>query len=147
MVCRIIPLFQTDFNEIVELWETSVKATHHFLQPEEINFYKPYILKYALPLCRLHGIKETDGRLAAFIGLSEDKTEMLFVHPDYFNRGYGSKLITFAEHTFGINKVDVNEENPRALNFYLHIGYKIIGRSEIDGNGKPHPLLFLEKQS
>lgn len=147
MVCRIIPLFQTDFNEIVELWETSVKVTHHFLQPEEINFYKPYILKYTLPLCRLLGIKETDGRLAAFIGLSEDKTEMLFVHPDYFNRGYGSKLITFAEHIFGINKVDVNEENPRALNFYLHIGYKIIGRSEIDGNGKPHPLLFLEKQS
>lgn len=42
-------------------------------------------------------------------------------------------------------KVDVNEENPQALAFYLHMGFNIAGRSEVDGNGKPHPLLFLQK--
>ncbi|MGY0625916.1 MAG: GNAT family N-acetyltransferase, partial [Paraglaciecola chathamensis] len=40
-------------------------------------------------------------------------------------------------------KVDVNEQNPKALGFYQRIGFKVVGRSELDGQGKPYPLLHL----
>lgn len=109
--------------------EASVRATHHFLKPEEIGFYKPYLLKYALPACRLYGIKTNEGKLCAFIGLSDDKIEMLFVNPKFFKNGCGRRLVDFAEREKNIKKVDVNEENPQALAFYLHMGFNIAGRA------------------
>ena len=141
----VIELLPADYEAIAELWGASVRATHHFLKPEEIGFYKPYLLKYALPACRLYGIKTNEGKLCAFIGLSDDKIEMLFVNPKFFKNGCGRRLVDFAEREKNIKKVDVNEENPQALAFYLHMGLNIAGRSELDGNGKPHPLLFLQK--
>jgi hypothetical protein len=43
----------------------------------------------------------------------------------------------------GATTVDVNEQNPQAVGFYLHIGCEVVGRSELDGMGKPYPLLHL----
>ena len=43
----------------------------------------------------------------------------------------------------GATRVDVNEQNPRALGFYLHEGFEVIGRSETDGLGQPYPLLHM----
>ena len=46
---QIESLSSDDFDEIIEVWEASVRATHHFLTNDEIAFYKPLVLKYALP--------------------------------------------------------------------------------------------------
>ena len=43
-----------------------------------------------------------------------------------------------------MNKVDVNEQNDKALGFYLRMGFRIIGRDETDGMGKPYPILHLQ---
>jgi len=39
--------------------------------------------------------------------------------------------------------VDVNEQNPEAVGFYLHIGFVQTGRSPLYGEGHPLPLLHL----
>jgi len=101
----VIELLPADYEAIAELWEASVRATHHFLKPKEIGFYKPYLLKYALPACRLYGIKTNEGKLCAFIGLSDDKIEMLFVNPKFFKNGCGRRLVDFAEQEKNIKKV------------------------------------------
>ena len=100
----VIELLPADYEAIAELWEASVRATHHFLKPEEIGFYTPYLLKYALPACRLYGIKTNEGKLCAFIGLSDDKIEMLFVNPKFFKNGCGRRLVDFAEREKNIKK-------------------------------------------
>jgi len=41
-------------------------------------------------------------------------------------------------------RLDVNEQNPQALGFYLHEGFEVIGRSETDGLGQPYPLLHMK---
>lgn len=120
----VIELLPADYEAIAELWEASVRATHHFLKPEEIGFYKPYLLKYALPACRLYGIKTNEGKLCAFIGLSDDKIEMLFVNPKFFKNGCGRRLVDFAEREKNIKKVDVNEENPQALALLSSYGFQ-----------------------
>jgi hypothetical protein len=33
----------------------------------------------------------------------------------------------------------VNEQNVQAVGFYLHMGFEIVARSELDGTGKPYP--------
>ncbi len=44
----------------------------------------------------------------------------------------------------GPSRVDVNEQNEQALGFYQHLGFSVIGRSPLDGQGKPYPLLHME---
>ena len=68
---------------------------------------------------------------------------MLFVSPDYVNNGVGRALTKYAIAKQQATKVDVNEQNPKALGFYQRIGFKVVGRSELDGQGKPYPLLHL----
>jgi putative acetyltransferase len=39
--------------------------------------------------------------------------------------------------------VDVNEQNPQGVGFYRHMGFEQVGRSELDGQGNPFPLLHM----
>jgi len=41
--------------------------------------------------------------------------------------------------------VDVNEQNPDAIKFYLAAGFTIVGRSPLDSGGRPFPLLHLRE--
>ena len=49
---------------------------------EEILFYKKAILEYYFDNVKLYGIKESVSEIKAFIGLSNNQVEMLFVHPN-----------------------------------------------------------------
>lgn len=141
----VIELLPADYEAIAELWEASVRATHHFLKPEEIGFYKPYLLKYALPACRLYGIKTNEGKLCAFIGLSDDKIEMLFVNPKFFKNGCGRRLVDFAEREKNIKKVDVNEENPAGAGLLSSYGFQHCRPQRTGRQRQAPPLLFLQK--
>lgn len=142
----IVNLNAKFYPEIINLWEASVRASHHFLTADEISYYKPLVLKYALPESELYGIIHKQ-RLAGFIGIRSDKIEMLFVHPDFFGQGLGTLLLKHALHELNCTKIDVNEENPKAYQFYLKHGFKLISRDELDDNGKPHPILHLQIQN
>lgn len=151
MPYQIQKLSEKDYPEIIKIWEDAVRATHHFLKEEEILFYRPVILKYLFSDCDLYGIlplqtAENTQSIRGFIGTHADKIEMLFISPLYHKQGWGRRLIEFALNELKIYKVDVNEENPQALGFYLHLGYKITSRDEFDGNGKVHPILHLLHQ-
>jgi putative acetyltransferase len=60
---------------------------------------------------------------------------MLFLNPDYIGKGLGRQLIDFAFSNFDIRYVDVNEQNPKATEFYQKIGFEIFDRSEKDDLG------------
>lgn len=145
---NIQKLSSQDYDEVIKIWEISVRATHLFLSQDDIAFYKPIILKYTLPDIELYGIitdkTKQNQKILGFMGVSSDKVEMLFLNPTYRKKGLGRQLLEFALQRLKIYKIDVNEENPDALAFYLHMGYQIKFRDEFDGNGKPHPILHLE---
>ena len=134
----------SDFEEIMVVWEASVRATHHFLKEEDILFYKPLIRNEYLYAVNLFSIRDEHNKIIGFLGTSEDKIEMLFIHPAYRGKGVGSLLIRYAVATLGIHKVDVNEQNEQAVGFYKHFGFNVVERTELDGTGKPYPILRLE---
>lgn len=134
-----------DHDEILQLWEASVRHTHHFLTEEDIQFYKPLIQNNYLSAVDLYICRDLHGRIAAFMGLSEDLIEMLFVHPDRQGEGYGRRLVEYAVKEKSIRQVDVNEQNEKALHFYLHLGFYVTGRDDTDGAGKPFPILHLKR--
>ncbi|WP_317194649.1 GNAT family N-acetyltransferase [Algoriphagus lutimaris] len=71
--------------------------------------------------------------------MAEGNLEMLFLHSDAFGKGLGRLCLEYAINEMGVEKLDVNELNEQALGFYLHCGFKVIGRSELD----PQANLFL----
>ena len=135
----------SDFDEITDVWEASVRATHDFLKEEDILFFRPLILNEYLKVVDLYMIK-SEGRIAGFTGLSETAIEMLFIHSDFRGNGIGRELLQFAVREKLVTKVDVNEQNAQAVGFYQKMGFMVKGRSETDGLGKPYPLLYMELQ-
>ncbi|HEU0110876.1 MAG TPA: GNAT family N-acetyltransferase [Flavisolibacter sp.] len=133
-----------DYPEIVEVWEASVRETHHFLTEKDIQFFKPLILNEFLKAVDLHCIRNEKASITGFLGVVADKLEMLFVHPSARGQGIGKHLLHFAMEQLHVKKVDVNEQNEQAVGFYKHMGFEVIGRSDFDGMGKPFPLLFME---
>lgn len=132
-----------DYEAMTAVWLASVRATHRFLSKEDIEFYHQRIPTLYMPHVDLYAIRDAHGQCRAFIGLSPEMVEMLFVHPDDMGKGYGSRLLHFACKEKGIRRVDVNEQNGQALGFYLHHGFRVTGRDAKDGEGKPYPILHM----
>lgn len=47
---------QTEYKDLMLVWESSVKSTHHFLTKEDFKFYKKLIPSFFENVI-LHGIK------------------------------------------------------------------------------------------
>lgn len=130
-------------DELAEVWETAVRSTHHFLTEEDIRFFKPLVRDQYVPAVELYTLRNGQNRIAAFMGLSDESIEMLFVHPEEQGKGYGRQLVEFAIYHKQIFRVDVNEQNEKATTFYLNRGFGIAGRDETDPSGHPFPILHL----
>ena len=141
----IVKLFPPDFAEITDVWEASVRATHDFLREADIRQMKPLVRDEYLFGVSLFGVRAADGRILGFLGVAGNKIEMLFIHPDARGRGIGKQLLDYATGPLGADEVDVNEQNGQAVGFYLHAGFRVAGRSEVDGQGQPFPLLHLKR--
>lgn len=140
----IEPAVPADYIEIVEVWEASVRATHHFLKEEHIQYFKPLILRDYLKAVQLWCVRDDEKKITGFLGVADGNIEMLFLHPSVTGKGLGKKLTHVAIHDLKATKVDVNEQNEQAVGFYHHLGFKTVRRSEKDGLGKPFPILHME---
>ena len=132
-----------DYPRIMEIWESSVKATHYFLSEIDFELFKNLIPNEFLPQLNVF-VMEEDGIIPAFFSVSDDNLEMLFVHAESRGKGFGKFALDYIINTLQIYKVDVNEQNAQAVTFYLSQGYQQKGYSETDEMGKPYPLLHLE---
>lgn len=140
---QVAKVEQSDYPELIEVWELSVRSTHDFLSEENILTLKPLILEQYFDAVDLRCIKNNHNKILSFIGIAKHNVEMLFVLPTEIGKGVGKVLMHYATTNLNTNKVDVNEQNTKALHFYQKLGFKIVGRSEFDGQGNPFPLLHM----
>ena len=131
-----------DHSTLISLWEASVRATHHFLPEAEIDALKPLILEHYFAAVDLVCARDETG-IAGFCGVHDGNIEMLFLAPEARGRGIGRLLVAHAISRQGATRVDVNEQNAQALGFYQRMGFVVTGRSPLDGQGKPYPLLHM----
>ncbi len=142
----VFPVYPEDFFRVVEVWEASVRATHHFVSEEDIQFFRP-LVQNALPqINQLACVRDEKGQVAGFIAVEHQMVEMLFIHSAWRGQSAGERLLNYAITTFGATTLDVNEQNEQALGFYLHMGFEVVGRSELDSTGKPYPLLHMRRK-
>ena len=133
-----------DYPELLDVWENSVRATHDFITEDDIAFFKPIIIEQAFPNVTLKCIKSEHKTILGFVGVHDRKIEMLFILDAARGKGVGKALLNYAIEQLAANKVDVNEQNPLAVGFYQHMGFKVASRSPSDDMGKPFPILHME---
>lgn len=141
---QIDHVHESEYPMVTELWEASVRATHHFLTEDDVMFFKPLVLETYLPAVKLHCIRDQDQKILGFAGTLGDKLEMLFIHPEARGMGIGKEILKYAIEVLKVSKVDVNEDNPQAVGFYEYMQFQTVGRSELDGMGNPFPILHME---
>ncbi|RKR14244.1 putative acetyltransferase [Maribacter vaceletii] len=141
---KIDTIEKGEYENVVELWESSVRATHHFLKEEDIEYFKPLILNTYLDAVELRCIRNNDKKIVGFLGVAEQNLEMLFIHPEYRGKKIGKTLLYYSIKQLDVTKVDVNEQNEQAVGFYKHCGFEVTGRSELDSSSKPYPTLHME---
>ncbi|MBB1489266.1 GNAT family N-acetyltransferase [Oceanospirillum sediminis] len=132
------------YAELLDVWEDSVRATHDFITEDDIGFFKPIIIEQAFPAVTLRCIKNDSGSITGFVGVLNSRVEMLFVLNEARGLGVGKVLLSYAIEELGATSVDVNEQNPLAIGFYEHMGFKVFSRSLIDDVGKPFPILHMK---
>lgn len=136
-----------DRPRLFDVWHSAVVATHDFLSPSDIDFFSPFVhveLERVVREQLLHVLRDSKGDAYAFLCVENHKIEMLFVHPEQRGNGAGRRLVRFAIDTLGAIAVDVNEHNSSGHGFYLHLGFILENRSELDPFGKPFPILHLK---
>lgn len=134
---------KAEHQQLIEIWESSVRATHDFLAERDLVELKPLILDQYFKAVDLSVVRSGEGELLGFCGVSDGNIEMLFVAPEARGKGIGASLARHAISARGATRVDVNEQNEQALGFYEHLGFAVIERSPLDGQGKPYPLLHM----
>ncbi|MGF7034789.1 putative acetyltransferase [Paenibacillus mucilaginosus] len=145
MTIDIIAYQEKLHDQLVDIWYRAVRQTHAFLTEEDLEFYHGIVGGGALREVEVWLALRDHQVPAGFIGLDGSKIEMLFVDPAYHGQGIGSRLIRHAESIKGGTlQVDVNEQNDGACAFYKRYGFVQRGRSELDGAGRPYPLLHMD---
>lgn len=142
MICRV---GKEEYPKLIEVWVSAVKATHDFLKEEDFEFYREHVPIYFNHV-DLYAYKDKKGEIKGFLGVSDGNIEMLFVDNESRGSGIGKILLDYAINELDTRHVDVNEQNKQALDFYFHLGFEEIARSEYDGEGLNYPILHLMKR-
>lgn len=130
---------------LLDIWESSVKATHLFLSDEEINNIKRYVPQALKEVPYLMVAEDEKGNPAGFMGITNKMLEMLFVSNENRGQGIGKLLLQYGIENYSINELAVNEQNPKAKSFYEYMGFEVYKRTDFDEQGNPYPLLYMKR--
>src|SRR5262249_39248002 len=95
---------------LVEVWERSVRASHHFLTESDIAGLRAFVREAFANVGAADGASDgaSDGEglwvllsptdtLMGFLGYAHDSVEALFIDPAFHRQGGGKFLIDFAQ--------------------------------------------------
>ena len=133
-------------HQLLEVWESSVRATHLFLSDDEIKSIKGYVPQALNGIAHLMIVAGDSGRPVAFMGIEDGSLEMLFIAPEERGKGLGKRLIQYGIKNYAVERLAVNEQNPQAKGFYEHMGFQVYKRTDLDKQGNPYPLLYMRRK-
>lgn len=131
-------------EQLLAVWENSVRATHLFLSESEISDIKKYVPQALKEVRHLVVAENANGFPVAFMGVEGQRLEMLFILPAERGKGLGKTLLQCGIRDYSVNELAVNEQNPIAKGFYEHMGFQVYKRAELDEQGNPYPLLYMK---
>ncbi len=139
---KLRPSRPEDGDRVVAIWRAAVDATHDFLSPEDRAAIDVEVQGF-LPSAPLMLAVDDRDRPLGFMLIDNGHMEALFIDPAHRGAGVGAIMIDYALAVHPSLTTDVNEQNAQAVGFYEHMGFERTGRSDLDGQGRPYPLIHL----
>jgi len=130
-------------EQLLKVWESSVRATHLFLSEDEIENIKKYVPQALKEIPCLTVAENEEQIPVGFMGIAGQHLEMLFISNEERGKGLGRELLEYGMEKYSVNDLAVNEQNPLAKGFYEHMGFEVYKRTECDEQGNPYPLLYM----
>src|SRR5688572_7958538 len=112
----VLPVQPDDYLRVVEVWESSVRATHHFVAESDIQIFKPMV-RDVLQHLNLACMRDIDGEGVGFTAVTDGNVHMLLLHADWRGQGVGGRLLRYAVASRRATALDANEQNAQALGF------------------------------
>jgi putative acetyltransferase len=134
-----------DVPRAVEIWRDAVDATHGFLTAQDRAEIDAVVAEQFLPNAELWLATDEEDYPIGFLVMDGNKIDALFVDPAFHGQGYGTRLLDHALALAPEATVDASEQASNALPFYLGRGFRIVGRSPTDEQGRPYPLIHLAR--
>ena len=144
------PIIRRPYNDaerrsLIVIWKRAVLASYDFLSLPDITAMETSVRDTYLPNAVLRiAVDETDAPLA-FIGMRDNHIEMLFVDPTAQRDGIGTALVEDAVERHGEVTAEVNEQNALGRDWLVRRGFTATGRSDTDADGRPYPLVHLQR--
>ena len=82
-------------EQLIDIWEKSVRATHLFLSDREIKEIKEYLPQAIHEVTHLIIADDGNELPVAFMGIEGHMLEMLFITPEERGNGLGKRLIQY----------------------------------------------------
>lgn len=135
---------QALIEQLLVVWESSVKETYLFLSENEIESIKKYVPQALKEIPHLIIVENKNQVPVGFMGIENEHLEMLFVSNEERGKGLGKELLNYGIEQYSVNDLAVNEQNPLAKSFYEHMGFEVYKRANRDEQGNPYPLLYMK---
>lgn len=140
---ELIPYKEEFREQLIAVWEKSVRATHHFVTQEEVARLKELVKQIDFNSYSVYCLV-SENKVLGFLGVENHVIESLFLDPDYIGQKLGAKLMNFAINELKADKVNVNEQNSDAIQFYSKFGFVTYERTEKDEYGNDYPILKMK---
>lgn len=136
-------LKKDDIDRVMQIWLDVNTQAHNFISKSywEDNFDT---VKNILPQAEIY-VYEGNSEIKAFIGLTDNYIEGVFVTEDMQSKGVGKQLLDYVKRIKYSLTLQVYTKNERAVKFYERENFKI-QEEKTDENTKERELLMLWKR-
>lgn len=137
-----------DWPTLINIFDKSLRTTDELSDEYWASLYKN-LMSFSYPTYDTY-VFEIDGKVVAYISYWQEKKliKMLYVLPEYMNKGIGSKLIKYILETYLEEMtIGVKPTNEVALHLYQKFGFEIFSKEEYDTSGIYYPHYMLKRKN
>ena len=137
-------LRKADINKVADIWlDTNIKA--HAFVPGQYWKNNFEFVKEALLQAEVY-VYENDNEIQGFIGLNDEYIEGIFVSDEVQSQGIGKMLLNSAKNKRNELRLNVYQQNTRAISFYQREGFEIQCSGLDDATGeKEYTMVWQQK--
>lgn len=125
---------ETDLDDMVRIWYEASVTAHFFVPASFWALQKSAMKEEYLPRAE-NLVFESEGNIAGFISLVDNRVCALFVAPEMQGKGIGRALLEHVKAFKGTLSLRVYRENEKSLNFYEKCGFKAVGEELDESTG------------
>ena len=136
-----------DWPTLINIFDKALRSTDVLADDEWSALYKN-LMSFSYPTYDTY-VFEVDGIVVAYISYWQEKKfiKMLYVLPEYMNKGIGSKLIKYVLDAYQDEMtIGVKPTNEVALHLYQKFGFEIFSKEEYDTSGIYYPHYILKRK-